>query len=366
MSYGAQMYDCAVTMALAAAAAGSADPAAISTQIQAVTAGGRTCSNPADCLALLAANEDIDYDGATGGIAIDDNGDVTTARITTLRVAEATLQEIAAEDVDLVALARQDVYAEALFTSQVQQTLKLLGFYQGPVTGVWDQATTDAVVALQQQLGVPETGQWDEATDAAFRARYGDLVGNLSTSIESIQLGLTELGLYTGPIDGRWSAELSESIRALQRRLGVPETGVVDLATLRAPVRRQPAGAGADDRSPRPRRHRRHRRRRRQPPPPEPTEPPRRSRRRHRPTPPADDTLFDVLANDGRFTTLLGLLESVDYSELDRRGVYTVFAPTDDAFAAAAADIGGDQPGGTARLPRRPGHLSGLGDSSTA
>ena len=71
VSYGAQMYDCAVTMALAAAAAGSADPAAISTQIQAVTAGGRTCSNPADCLALLAANEDIDYDGATGGIAID-------------------------------------------------------------------------------------------------------------------------------------------------------------------------------------------------------------------------------------------------------------------------------------------------------
>ena len=234
VSYGAQMYDCAVTMALAAAAAGSADPAAISTQIQAVTSGGRVCSNPGDCLGLLAANEDIDYDGATGGIAIDANGDVTTARITTLRVAEATLQEIAAEDVDLVALARQDVYAAALFTAQVQQTLKLLGFYEGPVTGVWDQATTDAVVALQQQLGVPETGQWDEATDAAFRARYGDLVGNLSTSIESIQLGLTELGLYTGPIDGRWSAELSESIRALQRQLGVPETGVVDLATLRA------------------------------------------------------------------------------------------------------------------------------------
>ena len=76
-----------------------------------------------------------------------------------------------------------------------------------------------------------------------------------------------------------------------------------------------------------------------QPPPPEPTEPPTEPT-----TPPAEETLFDVLVNDGRFTTLVGLLESINYSELDRRGVYTVFAPTDDAFAAAAADIEGISP----------------------
>jgi branched-chain amino acid transport system substrate-binding protein len=347
VSYGAQMYDCAVTMALAAAAAGSADPAAISTQIRAVTSGGRVCSNPADCLELLAANEDIDFDGATGGIAIDENGDVTTARITTLRVADATLQEVAAEDVDLVALAQQDVYAAALFTSQIQQTLKLLGLYEGPVTGIWDQATTDAVVVLQRQLGVPETGQWDEATDAAFRARYGDFVGGLSTSITSIQLALTELGLYTGPIDGRWSAELSESIRALQRQLGVPETGVVDLATLRALYAAnapEPAPTTVATTTPPPT----------QPPPTQPpptqppptpppptdppaTEPPATEPPTTEPLPPAGDTLYDVLANDDerRFTTLLQMLTELGYTELDRPGVYTVFAPTNAAFDAA-------------------------------
>ena len=216
-------------------------------------------------------------------------------------------------------------------------------------------------IALQQQLGVPETGQWDEATDAAFRARYGDLVGNLSTSIESIQLGLTELGLYDGPIDGRWSAELSESIRALQRQLGVPETGVVDLATLRALYAAnapEPAApttvATTSPPPPPPRRHHRRSRHHRRP-----------SHRLSRRTPPADETLFDVLVNDGRFTTLIGLLESINYSELDRRGVYTVFAPTDDAFAAARQHRG-DQPGGTARLPRGAGRLSGSRDSSTA
>jgi branched-chain amino acid transport system substrate-binding protein len=341
VSYGAQMYDCAVTIALAAAAAGSADPAAISTQIRAVTSGGRVCSNPADCLELLAANEDIDFDGATGGIAIDENGDVTTARITTLRVADATLQEVAAEDVDLVALAQQDVYAAALFTSQVQQTLKLLGLYAGPVTGIWDQATTDAVVALQRQLGVPETGQWDEATDAAFRARYGEMVGGLSTSITSIQLALTELGLYSGPIDGRWSAELSESIRALQRQLGVPETGVVDLATLRAlyaanapePAPTTVAPTAPPPTAPPPT----------QPPPTQPpaTDPPATDPPATDP-PPAGDTILDVLVAQGDFTTLVGLIQSIDFSELDTSAVFTVFAPTDEAFDDA--DITGISP----------------------
>ncbi len=327
VSYGAQMYDCAVTLALAAAAAGSADPAAISTQIRAVTSGGRTCSNPADCLALIAANEDLDFDGATGGIAIDEHGDVTTARITTLRVAEATLQEIASEDVDLVALAQQDVYASALFTAQVQQTLRLLGLYEGEVTGVWDQATTDGVVALQRQLGVPETGQWDEATDAAFRARYGGLVGGMATSVTALQTKLTELGLYSGPIDGRWSAELSDAVRALQRQLGVPETGVIDLETLRAvyaATTPAPAPTTVPTTSPAPTAPPT------QPPPtePPPTEPAPTT------TEPAGDTLYDVLVNDeeGRFTTLVDLLRSIDYSELDRTGVYTVFAPTNDAF----------------------------------
>ncbi len=37
-----------------------------------------------------------------------------------------------------------------------------------------------------------------------------------------------------GPIDGIWSPELTEAVRALQRELGVPETGVIDAATVQA------------------------------------------------------------------------------------------------------------------------------------
>ncbi len=44
---------------------------------------------------------------------------------------------------------------------------------------------------------------------------------------------MTDLGYYTGPIDGIWNQELTDAIKALQRDLGVPETGVIDSATLR-------------------------------------------------------------------------------------------------------------------------------------
>jgi peptidoglycan hydrolase-like protein with peptidoglycan-binding domain len=45
---------------------------------------------------------------------------------------------------------------------------------------------------------------------------------------------MTDLGFYTGPIDGVWTEELTQAIQALQAELGVPQTGVLDAATLRA------------------------------------------------------------------------------------------------------------------------------------
>lgn len=54
------------------------------------------------------------------------------------------------------------------------------------------------------------------------------------------------------------------------------------------------------------------------------------------PTPvPVDPTIDQVLANDGRFTSILVALDAADLSTmLSLPGSYTVFAPTDDAIAA--------------------------------
>ncbi len=52
-------------------------------------------------------------------------------------------------------------------TAALQQTLKLAGFWDGPVDGQWTPALTEALKSFQTKLGVPATGAVDAATIAA-------------------------------------------------------------------------------------------------------------------------------------------------------------------------------------------------------
>ena len=53
-------------------------------------------------------------------------------------------------------------------TAAVQQTLKLAGYWDGPIDGEWTPALTEAVKTFQTQLGVKPTGEVDAATVAAL------------------------------------------------------------------------------------------------------------------------------------------------------------------------------------------------------
>jgi peptidoglycan hydrolase-like protein with peptidoglycan-binding domain len=53
-------------------------------------------------------------------------------------------------------------------TVAVQQTLRLAGFWDGPVDGEWTPALTEALMAFQTELGVTPTGTVDAATVAAL------------------------------------------------------------------------------------------------------------------------------------------------------------------------------------------------------
>jgi branched-chain amino acid transport system substrate-binding protein len=78
-SYAAESYDTVTLIALAAQAGGATDGDTIAANLQAVSAGGEKCSNFADCKALLDEGKDIDYDGVSGPIEFDANGEVTQA-----------------------------------------------------------------------------------------------------------------------------------------------------------------------------------------------------------------------------------------------------------------------------------------------
>lgn len=78
-SYAAESYDTVTLIALAAEAGGATDGDTIAANLQDVSAGGEKCGNFADCKALLDEGKDIDYDGVSGPIEFDANGEVTQA-----------------------------------------------------------------------------------------------------------------------------------------------------------------------------------------------------------------------------------------------------------------------------------------------
>lgn len=77
--FAAQVYDCAITIALAAEAAGSTDPKDFVSEMVNVTRDGEKCTSFVECRDLLAEGADIDYDGISGPLDFDDNGNVTAA-----------------------------------------------------------------------------------------------------------------------------------------------------------------------------------------------------------------------------------------------------------------------------------------------
>lgn len=78
-SYAAESYDTVTLIALAAEAGGATDGDTIAANLQDVSAGGEKCGNFADCKALLDEGKDIDYDGVSGPVEFDANGEVTQA-----------------------------------------------------------------------------------------------------------------------------------------------------------------------------------------------------------------------------------------------------------------------------------------------
>lgn len=118
------------------------------------------------------------YAGAIDGIY----GPVTVAAVEDLQSAnglpvtgtvdKATAEALNAELLALGGVAAQEAVAT---TAAVQQTLKLAGFWDGPVDGTWTPELTDALKEFQTALGVEPTGSVDAATIAAFNEALADL-----------------------------------------------------------------------------------------------------------------------------------------------------------------------------------------------
>lgn len=80
-TYGPQVYDATIMLALAASAAANDSGAAIASKMIEVSSGGTKCTSYAECLALIKQGKDIDYDGVSGPVDLNDSGSVNAATI---------------------------------------------------------------------------------------------------------------------------------------------------------------------------------------------------------------------------------------------------------------------------------------------
>ena len=77
-NYAGESYDAVVISALAAEQAKSTAGTDIAANINSVTKDGTKCTSFAECLPLVKAGTDIDYDGITGALNFSDGGEPAT------------------------------------------------------------------------------------------------------------------------------------------------------------------------------------------------------------------------------------------------------------------------------------------------
>jgi hypothetical protein len=80
-AYAAEAYDAVILAALAAASAASDTGTAMASRLQPITNGSDRCYDYAECLALVVAGREIDYNGRSGVVDFSASGDPTREKL---------------------------------------------------------------------------------------------------------------------------------------------------------------------------------------------------------------------------------------------------------------------------------------------
>lgn len=115
----------------------------------------------------------------------------------------------------------------------LQQALTDLGYEVGPVDGFYGPATSDAVADFQTDQGMEPTGAVDVDTAVALAEQNNETELLL---VLAIQTQLTELGFYSGAIDGVFGPETIAAVASLQEVYGIAATGEFDGPTFESMI----------------------------------------------------------------------------------------------------------------------------------
>ena len=106
--------------------------------------------------------------------------------------------------------------------------------YLAAASGKYDQATADAVKAVQANYGIEETGIADDDTqEVIFGNCYLPLkAGDTGNLVSALQTRLKEKSLYSGEITGNYDATTQQAVSMFQQLYSLEVNGDADIETL--------------------------------------------------------------------------------------------------------------------------------------
>jgi peptidoglycan hydrolase-like protein with peptidoglycan-binding domain len=104
----------------------------------------------------------------------------------------------------------------------LQNDLTALGFYDGPINGVYGPATTRAVTVFQRRADLPADGIAGPQTHAAMNLALGN---DTTDAVDLLQTALTGLCYYRGSVDGVFGSGTEAALRAFQKAEGINVDG---------------------------------------------------------------------------------------------------------------------------------------------
>ncbi|MGG6265354.1 peptidoglycan-binding domain-containing protein [Leptolyngbya sp. AN03gr2] len=150
--------------------------------------------------------------------------------------------------------------------TELQSTLKLLGYYAGAVNGVFEESTAQAVTRFQSAAGItadgivgsetwnrlfptsepvavnppqrPQTPVESRRPEPAPSGEFPILRrGARGEAVRGLQNRLSAIGVYQGEIDGIFGPGTEEAVKAAQNKFGLEADGIVGGATWAAILR---------------------------------------------------------------------------------------------------------------------------------
>lgn len=202
LNYAGESYDAVVIIALAVEVAGT-DGIEYAREINDVTRGGTKCTSFAECRDLIAAGEDIDYDGAAGPYEFDGNGEPTIASYGLLKMADNNRLDVTLTEYFVVEGERQfpeDVPVEGTREGDGVLTIGTLlpqtgnlAFLGPPEFAGVDLAVAEIneaggvlgepIVNLVGDSGDTSTNQADQTVDAHLSENVDAIIGAASSSV---------------------------------------------------------------------------------------------------------------------------------------------------------------------------------------